>query len=81
MSHLISSTHLKGLVGADAHTLFQLLPCCSNFLKQNLRNWSQNADFRVIKNVIENLLAVNDGAERVLSQVTDRLFLFPLQRT
>ena len=64
MPGVISTTNLKDLIGADSHTLLKLLPATSNFIDLHPKTWLQNADFAVVKAMIENLPAINDAAEK-----------------
>ena len=59
------------MIGADSHTLSELLPAASNFIELHPKTWSQNSDFVAVKAMIENLPAVNDAAERALALVTN----------
>ena len=71
MPDLTSTTHLKDLIGADSHTLSKLLPAASNFIDLHPKTWSQNADFVVVKAMIENLPIINDAGERAVALVTN----------
>ena len=76
MPKMISTMHLKDLIGADSHTLLKLLSASSNFIDLRPKTWSQNVAFVAVKAMIENLPAVNDAAERALALVTN-IHFFP----
>ena len=76
MPKMISTTHLKDLIGADSHTLLKLLSASSNFVDLRPKTWSLNAAFVAVKAMIENLPAVNDAGERALVLVTN-IHFFP----
>ena len=67
----LTSTTFERFDWADSQTLLKLLPATSNFIDFHPKTWSQNADFVAVKAIIENLLGINDAAERALALVTN----------
>ena len=55
---------LKGFVGRDSWTLFQLLDLGSGFLENPATKWETLESYQKGKHVVSNLPVVNDADER-----------------
>lgn len=60
-------TQLWDLFGPGSWLLFKLLGIeGKSFVKKSVGEWESDMDYRKVKNVVENIKVVNDGAERAI---------------
>ena len=65
------STELVDLVGPMSWLLFERLDLSSDWLKAEVRLWSENSDFLAAQNFVRTVKTTNDCAERAVKLMTD----------